>query len=43
MYKNTCCFFGHRIINETEELKSKLIDIIEKPEISFYMIMLKKY
>ena len=30
MYKNTCCFFGHRTINETEELKSKLIKIIEK-------------
>ena len=26
----TCCFFGHRRINETEELKSKLIEIIEK-------------
>jgi uncharacterized phage-like protein YoqJ len=30
MKENTCCFFGHRTINETEELKSKLIDIIEK-------------
>ena len=30
MCKNTCCFFGHRKINETEELKSKLIEIIEK-------------
>ena len=30
MNKNTCCFFGHRTINETEELKSKLIEIIEK-------------
>jgi len=28
--KNTACFFGHRKINETEELKSKLIEIIEK-------------
>lgn len=28
--ENTCCFFGHRTINETEELKSKLIEIIEK-------------
>ena len=28
--KNTACFFGHRKINETEELKSKLIGIIEK-------------
>ena len=26
----TCCFFGHRKINETEELKSKLIELIEK-------------
>ena len=26
----TCCFFGHRKINETEKLKSKLIEIIEK-------------
>ena len=30
MCKKTCCFFGHRNINETEELKSKLIEIIEK-------------
>ncbi len=28
--ENTCCFFGHRTINETEELKSKLYEIIEK-------------
>ena len=28
--ENTCCFFGHRTINETEELKSKLKEIIEK-------------
>ena len=28
--KNTACFFGHRKINETEELKSKLIEIIEQ-------------
>lgn len=27
--KNTCCFFGHRTINETENLKSKLYEIIE--------------
>ena len=27
---HTCCFFGHRTINETEELKSKLIETIEK-------------
>ena len=30
MKEKTCCFFGHREINETEELKSKLIEIIEK-------------
>ena len=30
MCKNICCFFGHRTINETEKLKSKLIEIIEK-------------
>ena len=28
--KNTCCFFGHRTINESEELKTKLYDMIEK-------------
>ena len=30
MKRNTCCFFGHRMINETEELKIKLIEIIKK-------------
>jgi len=30
MCKNTCCFFGHRKINETEELRLKLIEIIER-------------
>lgn len=30
MKEKTCCFFGHRTINETEKLKSKLIEIIEK-------------
>ena len=30
MIDKTCCFFGHRTINETEELKSKLIEVIEK-------------
>lgn len=30
MKKRTCCFFGHRTINENEELKSKLIEVIEK-------------
>lgn len=29
MQKTTCCFFGHRIINETEELKQQLNFIIE--------------
>ncbi len=26
---NTCCFFGHRTINETEELRMKLKETIE--------------
>lgn len=30
MCKNTCCFFGNRKIYETAELKSKLVEIIEK-------------
>lgn len=30
MQENTCCFIGHRIINETEELKEELIDTIER-------------
>lgn len=30
MKEKTCCFFGHRTIEVTEELKSKLIEIIEK-------------
>ncbi len=30
MKKHTCCFFGHRTINETEVLKTKLIKVIEK-------------
>ena len=30
MSKKTCCFFGHRTINETEELKERLCEIIEK-------------
>ena len=30
MKEITCCFFGHRTINETEELKLKLNEIIEK-------------
>ena len=30
MKTHTACFIGHRTINETEELKSKLNEIIEK-------------
>ena len=30
MKDKTCCFFGHRTINATEELKLKLMEIIEK-------------
>ena len=30
MKEKTCCFIGHRTINETEELKSKLCETIEK-------------
>ena len=30
MKSSACCFFGHRTINETEELKLKLNEIIEK-------------
>lgn len=29
MPNKTCCFFGHRTINETEELKAKLYKTIE--------------
>lgn len=29
MCKNSCCFLGHRKINETDKLKSMLIEIIE--------------
>ena len=28
--ENTCCFIGHRTINETDELRTKLTDTIEK-------------
>ena len=34
---NTCCFFGHRTIHETEELKLKLVEIIEMPEKRWYI------
>lgn len=30
MKRKTCCFFGHRTINETEELKLKLVEIIKR-------------
>ena len=30
MNTNTCCFIGHRTINETEELKALLCEVIEK-------------
>lgn len=30
MIHTTCCFFGHRTINETEELRIKLTETIEK-------------
>lgn len=30
MERTTCCFLGHRTIRETEELKSRLTEIIEK-------------
>ncbi len=30
MKENTCCFFGHRTINETVELRTKLTESIEE-------------
>lgn len=30
MWKNTCCFLGHRTIKETEELKERLYEIVER-------------
>ncbi len=30
MKENTCCFFGHRKIEDTEELRTKIIETIEK-------------
>ncbi len=30
MKEHTCCFFGHRTIDETEKLKLKINEIIEK-------------
>ena len=30
MKDNTCCFFGHRTINETDELRTKITDAVER-------------
>ncbi len=30
MKKNTCCFFGHRTINETKEQRAQLFEIVER-------------
>lgn len=30
MVNNTCCVFGHRTINETLDLRTKITDVIEK-------------
>lgn len=30
MKTNTCCFFGHRTINETEELRTKITEAVER-------------
>lgn len=30
MKEKSCCFFGHRTINETDELRERLSEIIEK-------------
>ena len=30
MREHTCCFIGHRTINETDELRTKVTEIIEK-------------
>ena len=30
MQEKTCCFFGHRTITETEELKMKITEAVEK-------------
>ena len=30
MKENTCCFFGHRKIEDSSELRTKLYDTIEK-------------
>ncbi len=30
MHDNTCCFFGHRTINETDELRTKITEAVER-------------
>ncbi|MBQ6702705.1 MAG: DUF1273 family protein [Clostridia bacterium] len=30
MKENTCCFFGHRTINETDELRTKITETVER-------------
>ena len=30
MHSNTCCFFGHRTINETDELRTKITEAVER-------------
>ena len=28
--EHTCCFFGHRTINETDELRTKITEVVER-------------
>ena len=30
MHTNTCCFFGHRTINESDELRTKIAEAVER-------------
>ena len=30
MIENTCCFFGHRTINETEKLRERITEAVER-------------
>lgn len=30
MRERTCCFFGHRTINETDELRTKITEAVER-------------
>ena len=30
MFENTCCFFGHRKIEDSEELRARLYKTLEK-------------